>query len=185
MEEELLKKLEKKIILKGMIIFTFVGVIFGSIAGVAAYTYNAKDIEYTPSDRTWNVQNVSDAITSLKSGAPGSSVNYSEEEQVVGTWIDGKPLYQKVVSGTSGSKNTWNLLASIGINNTIVTCDLYLTDTAGFLLKDGFSKGAVIEVAANAGNNGDIKVYVGDVSMENRSVYAIIQYTKTTDEATN
>lgn len=29
-----------------------------------------------------------------------ASNNYSTEEQVIGTWIDGKPLYRKVISGT-------------------------------------------------------------------------------------
>ena len=38
----------------------------GSITVVVAYNYNAKDIEYTPKDSNWNVNNVEDAIKDLK-----------------------------------------------------------------------------------------------------------------------
>lgn len=34
--------------------------------------------------------------------------NYSTEEQVVGTWIDGKPIYRKIVQFTIGAINTAN-----------------------------------------------------------------------------
>ena len=41
------------------------GIVFGTIGSVVAYNYNAKDIGYTPSDSSWNVNNVSDAIKDL------------------------------------------------------------------------------------------------------------------------
>lgn len=49
-------------------IFTFIMGLFiaGSITGVAAYNYNAKQISYTPKDSNWNVNNVESAINDLK-----------------------------------------------------------------------------------------------------------------------
>lgn len=49
-----------------------------------------------------------DSIDSFKYS---SSTDYSTEEKIVGTWIDGKPLYQKTVTGVSYtlSKNWVNL----------------------------------------------------------------------------
>ena len=49
-------------------ILTFIlgGLFFGSIGTVVALNYNAKDIEFTPSDSSWNVNNVEDAIKDLK-----------------------------------------------------------------------------------------------------------------------
>lgn len=50
------------------------------------------------------------------------AVHYSTDEQIVGTWIDGKTLYQKVVTGLSiNVTNEWtNALALSGID-TLVT----------------------------------------------------------------
>ena len=48
-------------------IFSFIvgAVLFGGIGVVAAYNMLAKDIKYTPSDTSWNVDNVEDAIDDL------------------------------------------------------------------------------------------------------------------------
>ena len=37
-----------------------------SVAVGATILYNAKDIEYTPSDKSWNVNNMQDAINDIK-----------------------------------------------------------------------------------------------------------------------
>ena len=49
-------------------IFSFIvgAILFGCIGTVAAYNMLAKDIKYTPSDTTWNVDNVEDAIDELR-----------------------------------------------------------------------------------------------------------------------
>ena len=41
-------------------------IVTASITGVVAYNYSAKDISYTSSDSNWNVNNVEDAINSLR-----------------------------------------------------------------------------------------------------------------------
>lgn len=38
-------------------------------------------------------------------GGGGSSIHYSTTEQVIGTWIDGKPIYQRVITGLSLTTN--------------------------------------------------------------------------------
>ena len=52
-------------------------VLTGSIAGVVAYNYNAKDVSYTPNDNNWNVNNVEDAIKDLKN-TNNSNIIYHE-----------------------------------------------------------------------------------------------------------
>ncbi|MDT3386458.1 MAG: hypothetical protein LIR46_01620 [Bacteroidota bacterium] len=37
--------------------------------------------------------------------AGGGGINYSTTEQVIGTWIDGKPIYQRVMTGLSIGQN--------------------------------------------------------------------------------
>ena len=60
------------------VVFAFIlGVIItGSIAGVVAYNYDAKDVSFTPTDSDWNVNNVEDAIKSLKNST-GSAAGTS------------------------------------------------------------------------------------------------------------
>ena len=75
------------------IVFVFI------FSGIGAYAGNflAGDITYKPKDKTWGVTNVQAAIDSLKLAK--TSDNYSTDERVVGTWIDGKPIYQKTITG--------------------------------------------------------------------------------------
>lgn len=46
------------------------------------------------------MQEIKDAFSGMNKGAPLRMMHYSTEEQVVGTWIDGKPLYQKSIEIT-------------------------------------------------------------------------------------
>ena len=100
MEKEILEKLDKiqkKRVLKIVVITFILSIILGSAAGVTAYAVSAKQVVYKPTDKTWKVSNVNDAIESLKLSKTGD--NYKTEEQVVGTWVDGKELYQKTFTG--------------------------------------------------------------------------------------
>ena len=55
-----------------------------------------------------------------------SEHTYSEDEQIVGTWVDGKTLYEKTISTNSSSVN----LTSLGIN-TLVKIDGVIQHTNG------------------------------------------------------
>ena len=65
-------------------------------------------------------------------------VNYSTEEQVIGTWIDGSPIYRKVIvmpksafgSGTATSGNV--ITYAHGINNLdlVIKFDCFWEDTS-------------------------------------------------------
>ena len=57
--------------------------------------------------------------------------SYSTEEKLIGTWIDGKPLYRKVFTGTAPS--------SAGVNTNIFTDSLF-TNVDMCYVKDGYIK---------------------------------------------
>lgn len=64
---------------------------------IMPYTYTVT-LQYTkttdsPGSGNWNTD-----------GIP--TVHYSTAEQVIGTWIDGKPIYQRVITGLSIGQNT-------------------------------------------------------------------------------
>lgn len=62
----------KKILKSRVFLVLVTAIISSSITGVVAYNYNAKDVSYTPSDSNWNVNNVEEALKSLKTGCKGS-----------------------------------------------------------------------------------------------------------------
>ncbi len=151
------------------------GLMFAS--GVLASNYMSSDISYTPSDSNWKVSNVAEAINSIELSK--TSDNYSTEERVVGTWIDGKPLYQKVVTGTTLSSTGW-----ASINHNISNMDFGMIKsisiggrTSGFAPD---SNGAVAELSSSL-----VQVWANGSWYHNKNIVVVIIYTKTTDQAVN
>lgn len=118
--------------------------------------------------------------------APFTDNSYSESEQVVGTWIDGKPIYRRVVMLTAPTtKNTQGTPVNISDVDTVIN----LSNTI-----KSFNSGDVIEVLSTAYNNiyvmysrdtGSLAAWTGILSngstWAGASVIATIEYTKTTD----
>lgn len=114
----------------------------------------------------------------------GSSNNvYSTEETVIGTWIDGKPLYRRVFFGTSPKK----------VNNIEEIADLRSLNIAERVNLYGFCANAMpVNWFFNTTNSGctwiggdlghlAILMYTTMSSMCNRTVNVVLEYTKTTD----
>ena len=123
-------------------------------------------------------------------GAPLRMMNYSTDEQVVGTWIDGKPLYQKTYAKTMPiwSSGTGILFISEAASNDYET----MVDFSG-VIQIGQNDYAKINGYIGSASGTDImwfgehngsKGLVVASSITNRSgktVYVTVQYTKTTD----
>ena len=106
---------------------------------------------------------------------------YSTDEQVVGTWIDGKPIYRKVIYFSS--------LTSI--SNTIPNMETVVTLRAMSLSNGGIVWRAINEaykidewscdIYARV-DTGLIAIQPGsNFAAEHTTAYAIVEYTKTTD----
>lgn len=118
-------------------------------------------------------------------GESGGDV-YSTEEQVVGTWIDGKPLYRRVLEAIIPSITTdWQTIYS------------FTDDVAGVMFNSwsiSQTDGAIEPLPTTAGNNVPTKtVFTPGVGMRiynqgpwyvGRLCRAVLYYTKTTDQAT-
>lgn len=63
--------------------------------------------DYPSTETPLSAENLNQMQTNIEYAIQTSEV-YSTEEQVIGTWIDGKPLYRKVVQFTIGNINTSN-----------------------------------------------------------------------------
>lgn len=100
---------------------------------------------------------------------------YSTTEQVVGTWIDGKPLYQKTLTGTTGNINVVKSLGTITNIDKLVHVIGVVTRSSGQqdVLCDDKSAIAVASSSLN--------VIVTTNVLTNCNCHVIALYTKTTD----
>ena len=110
--------------------------------------------------------------------------NYSTSEQLIGTWIDGKPLYQRTIEVTNPTHGAWTQI--ISDNNINITG--YVNEASCAITQAG-EKNA-IDFCANSNLYGRSLIYDNDHSMKieyynpygTLSKYIVtIQYTKTTD----
>ncbi|MBQ3903828.1 MAG: hypothetical protein II744_02525 [Eubacterium sp.] len=136
-------------------------------------------------------------------GDPGPSVhNYSETEQVIGSWVNGKPVYEKTVAFTLDSDGWWwnyNCFADV---ETAIKCEgLLNTDINGddgTLFFNGDYRAAkstdnmcLIKAFFVYSNDPEVKgLYICGLSgnsaiypLKNESGYVTLRYTKTTDTA--
>ena len=119
----------------------------------------------------------------------GQQIHYSTQEQVIGTWIDGKPLYQKVIDcGALPNATSKNVLHGVDNIKRIVNINGYAYDSStsgpwswpfpGFVVSNGeFNTDAIMVY----GEGDHIKITTYRNYSSYSESYVIIQYTKTTD----
>lgn len=103
--------------------------------------------------------------------------NYSTEEQVVGTWIDGKPIYQKVISTTDLPNNSTKTIA---IDSSFVVQQIfaYANNSDGAVFVIGHSGDTTLQIISHTirlTSTYDMTGY------DYTSITIILQYTKTID----
>jgi len=112
--------------------------------------------------------------------------NYSTDEQVVGTWIDGKPLYEKTiyvgsgfVSGTNNiSHNISNFEKAVKINGVMQKSGQYSRPIGEEINIGDYSAGV------DTVNATTIKLIIGNGIIDDNlldNLAITLQYTKTTD----
>ena len=120
------------------------------------------------------------------------SLDYSTDEKVVGTWIDGRPLYQKIIVGTLPNCTTEGTVVASNVNHGITNVDLifiasaFVKDYADWPTTSSMTR--ILPYTLNSGSQ--MKVSIGRTqiqyangakTMNGSSVYSVAQYTKTTD----
>lgn len=134
---------------------------------------------------------------SLKLGSNNSSSSldvYSTDEQIVGTWVNGKPIYRKVYYATTPGSTTVESQVLFSV------ADLHIDEAVtvrGILAEDG--RGSY--VSAPYYHNNEFRVYlllcgessvwapntmrcIAGSSVTSKPIKIILEYTKTTDSAT-
>lgn len=104
---------------------------------------------------------------------------YSTNETRIGTWINGKPVYRKIITSTTPSSST---VATVGtISNTDLVINLYGYLTAGNnqRIPLNFVYNAEQCSLYKEGNN--IMCRITAASYQSKSCIIVAEYTKTTD----
>ena len=113
--------------------------------------------------------------------------NYSTEEQKIGTWIDGKPLYMKTIVYTSG----WTIGGEVSLTHGIANLDEIVSYKAKYLRSDGTTQfiptihadmqkwaSGIYDFSSTA-----FSIYIGtlDNNITINKLIITLEYTKTTD----
>lgn len=124
-------------------------------------------------------EDMSEIVSPLPS-IPTRGHKYSTEEQVVGEWIDGKPLYQKTIEFRTSSTNntTVNIISLDGIRlknfygliSDITELNCYVNSEWNSRVWAGKDSGESVNYLKNSVNG-----------YTNLNSHVTIQYTKTTD----
>ena len=130
---------------------------------------SANDVEYSTG------VSVEDKIDTISS--------YSTTEKVVGTWINGKPLYQSIVSCGALPNNTTKVTAHgiTGISKVVDITGYAFNGNDSIPIPYFNAQNANVKVGLYA-NASNIIINSGSVDMSSYSEsYVTLRYTKTTD----
>ena len=119
----------------------------------------------------------------------GSGFNYSTTEQIVGRWVDGKPIYQMTVNFGAGPAAGLSKTVQANIANIdkIVSYKGISISSSGslslpFVHPNGLHYAIQLDTRDKTASKIDILVNVGtEMSLATSNIYVTIQYTKTTD----
>ena len=108
---------------------------------------------------------------------------YSTDETVIGTWIDGKPIYRKVID-FGALPNTNLKYVAHNINNIKIFTKAY-----GIAYRDSDKINMPLPYVNNSAITNGINIYTDNtkiyirtgVDLTNVTAHVILEYTKTTD----
>lgn len=123
--------------------------------------------------------------TSFTPFKPGIEEIYSTEEIRIGTWIDGKPLYRKVISNWVVPSHNSSISTTIGylpnISNIVNLYGCYVdeggaTRIVGQISPNGSEISRLLHLSSNGAILFEMSAFGANVSLT-----ATLEYTKTTD----
>ena len=109
---------------------------------------------------------------------------YSTEEQVIGKWISGKPIYRKVFSLNKKVSEGEDISTGCKLDNVdiLISLSMYTDDSWGNRWVADISSGNPIYLTPN--NYINVGAYSGSRDFYYNIHMIIAEYTKTTDTAT-
>lgn len=131
---------------------------------------------FTNKDYTINVQYTKSTDASV---AIGTENDYSTDEMIIGTWIDGKPIYQKTIENVALNP-TWNgQYYAYAMTAPLIDNVGYIVRAFGNYNSDSYIRFDVIKT--NTGGELKWQLVASEVLYLSQINKVTIQYTKTTD----
>ena len=161
--------MKKSLIFKILYLFLVLTVVAGASV-LATNTYLASQVSYGNS----NVEDALNGLYKLKE----NTYNYANNEQVIGKWVNGKPIYRKIWTNVTVSNGTQ--LGTIATVETIIDSD---TVVIGENQGDGYWNNAHGVSCSINPTTGIVSTNVSGWTTIN--VTCKLEYTKTTDNPTN
>ena len=128
---------------------------------------------------TLNKLQVGSTIYSVSGGGGGSDCNYSTTEHVVGTWIDGKPVYGIVIDNLNITAPTYNDWSQVYADNLNIK---ELIDSRFFDVTNPVNLIQISVDQTQVVNGGFRLLRTTTTAWSNRHITrAILQYTKNSD----
>ena len=112
---------------------------------------------------------------------------YSTTEQRIGTWIDGKPIYRKVISVGGLTLNTYDVdISSLNANMVFLNKSVLVNNTSTVLYQFPIYYTSTNDYfkafRRKEGNNDVVRINIGSThAVSTNMIRLIIEYTKTTD----
>lgn len=126
---------------------------------------------------TTNKSNLVGAINEVNANDIRRST-YTTSEQVIGKWIDGKPLYRKVLNIGSHNWNETGLTFAHNISNLDVVIK---NQWIGFYNNKWYYSWDNLTANNIMANSTDVIIYCNSSGVTFSQNYIILEYTKTTD----
>lgn len=113
----------------------------------------------------------------------GTGTDYSTEEQVIGTWIDGKPLYQKTFETTTPANNTDTLIVELPSNCIARSFDGYILQSGynHIPLNAYYSSAEFVCTYMQFNPDNGIRMKCENTQWRSSTAVITVRYTKTTD----
>lgn len=146
----------------------------------------AEDITFDNTGTGMQADDVQDAITELKSNLTDLTTYSESAEKVIGEWVNGKPLYRLVISGTTHATagtikaiKTFNDYADLEIKNIYGTITgEYHDGVAPFWSCNFYESSSSYAYTFMRGSDTSISV---KTTATNRPIVIIIEYTRLSD----
>jgi hypothetical protein len=121
------------------------------------------------------------SVTKFQSVASVRNVSedYSASETDTGKrWIDGKTIYRKGFTGTSGT-GAWQTVATISGYETVIMLHMRVlgTDSVQYSPSDNYFAATTIGQVVTSGGN--VQIYTNSGTLNARTVKGFVEYTKT------
>lgn len=125
-------------------------------------------------------QSGSDISLNFTQNAVANKNVYSTDEVRIGTWVDGKPLYRKVIEFTTASSSVTSWTTCATINDLKRPINIF-----GFL-EYGASTSSIIPTFESSTQRLQFSFSGGNIQYQqqgynSKQCYAVVIYTKTTD----